>query len=53
MGFVMGQKITIRELSQVTRISRNLSDVFIMVSVFELGARQFDMGFVPSFDCVM
>jgi hypothetical protein len=53
MGFVMGQKITIRDLSQVTRIPRNLSDVFIMVSVFELGARQFDIGFVPSFDCVM
>jgi hypothetical protein len=47
MGFVMGQKITIRDLSQVTRISRNLSDIFILVSVFEAGARQFDIGFVP------
>ena len=53
MSFIMDQKITIRDLSQVNRISRNLSDVFILVSVFELGARQFDIGFVPSFDCVM
>jgi hypothetical protein len=51
MGFIMGQKITIRELSQVTRFSRNLSDVFILVSVFESGAREFDIGFVPSFEC--
>jgi hypothetical protein len=53
MGFVIGQKIIIRDFSQVTRILRNLSDVFILVSVFESGARQFGIGFVPSFDCVM
>jgi hypothetical protein len=51
MGFVMSQKITVRDLSQVIRISRNVSYVFILVFVLESGARQFDIGFVLSFDC--
>jgi hypothetical protein len=33
MGFVMDQKITIFDLPQVTLISRNLSDVFILVRI--------------------